>query len=272
MDLWVMSAPNYFGGIEILGLRPDTLAEFESVTQWHWRRQLRDMNALPPVEFDLRTCSLEGKHAKAYKDMKKQLMAELDSDGSFDTLFAENHMVKTGRLKQMASSAVRITEDDEIEMVEPSWKLDLVQETLDDYPDVPIIFWFDNRDLLHMWEARLTKMERSFVSIHGDVTGRDRDQAVQDFQDGKVDYILVTYGAGAEGTTLTRAPVAFRVQRPWSHTKDSQAPFRNLRIGSEHHSKIVYVDFVVRGTVEEDVIEKLERKEEAAQEVLMDQR
>lgn len=269
IDTWVMTAPNYFGGIEILGLRPDTEREFRDITEWHWRRQLKS-DDLPPVVYDLRFCTLEGKHATTYRNMKKQLMAELDSDGSFETLFAENHMVKTGRLKQMASSTVMIDENDKVRMVEPSWKLDLAWDTLEDYPNTPIIHWFDNRDLLHMWEKRLDKEGLTHVSVHGDVTGKDRDQAIQDFQAGKVDHILVTYGAGAEGTTLTRAPVAFRFQRPWSSIKDSQAPFRNLRIGSEHHDTITYVDFVTKDSVEEDLLSKLETKAKSAQEILRD--
>lgn len=271
IDMWVMTAPNHFGGLEILGLRPDTEEEFRELTEWHWRRQLKS-DDLPPVEYDLRFCVLEGKAAKSYRDMKKQLMAELDSDGSFDTLFAENHMVKTGRLKMMASATAMIDENDKVRMVEPSWKLDLVEDTLKDYPDTPIIYWFDNRDLLHLWEKRLEKAGMTYVSVHGDITGKDRDEAIQRFQDGLVDNILVTYGAGSEGTTLTRAPVAFRVQRPWSFIQDSQAPFRNLRIGSEIHDKITYVDFVAKDTVEEDLLDKLDKKDEASQEVLRDER
>lgn len=271
IDLYVMTAPNYFGGMEILGLRPDTEEEFQSVTEWHWRRVLSG-DDLPPEAFDFNYCILEGKHLKAYRDMKKQLMAEVDSDGSFDTLFAANHMVKTGRLKMMASSAIMIDANDNVRMVEPSWKLDAAQDRLIDYEGHAVIHWFDNRDLLHMWEKRLDKLGKSWVSIHGDITGKDRDQAVQDFQDGKVDHILLTYGAGSEGITLTRSDVAFRIQRPWSLTQDSQAPFRNRRIGSERHKQIVYVDFVTKGTVEEDLIEKLQVKQEKAQEVLKDQR
>jgi SNF2 family DNA or RNA helicase len=271
LDLWVMTAPNYFGGIEILGLRPDTEEEFRSVTEWHWRRVLQGAD-LPPEVFDVRYCTLEGKHLKAYRDMKKQLMAEVDSDGSYDTLFAENHMVKTGRLKMMASSAIMIDVNDNVRMVEPSWKLDAAQDALKDYGGHAIIYWFDNRDLLHLWEKRLEKAEIGHVSIHGDITGKDRDNAVQAFQRGDVDHILITYGAGSEGITLTRSDVAFRLQRPFSYLKDSQAPFRNRRIGSEVHDQIVYVDFITKDSMEEDQIQRLTEKSAASQEILKDNR
>jgi len=181
-------------------------------------------------------------------------------------------MVKTGRLKAMASSTIMIDAEDKVRMVEPSWKLDTVEDAMVDYEGKPTIYWFENRDLLHMFEARLTKREINYVSIHGDITGKDRDEAIQSFQRGDVDHILITYGAGSEGTTLTRAPVAFRVQRPWSSIMDQQAPARNRRIGSEGHDQIIYVDFVTRETVEEDLIEQHAMKIGAQQEVLRDER
>jgi SNF2 family DNA or RNA helicase len=271
LDMWVMTAPQFFGGLDVIGIRPDVEEEFRAITEWHWRRALADTDALPPREWDTRYCHMDAKGRKAYNDMKKQLMAELDSDGSFDTLFAENHMVKTGRLKQLASATCVIDDQDNVRMTEPSWKLDAVEDAMQDYP-YPAIYWFDNRDLLHLFEARLAKQGIEYVSVHGDVVGRDRDDAVQRFQNGEVDHILVTYGAGSEGITLTRAKVAHRVQRPWSSIKDSQAPFRNWRIGSEGHDRVVFVDYLVVGTVEEELIARLGDKNEAIQEVLRDQR
>ena len=270
IDMWVETAPQYFGGIDIIGLRHETEEEFRALTEWHWRRVLLDKSTMPPVEFDFRNAFMDAKGKKAYRDMKKQLMAEVDSDGSFSTLFAENHMVKTGRLHAMASSTIRIDEDDNVRMIEPSWKLDAVEEAMEDYEGQPTIYWFVHRDLLAMFAARLTKKDIPYVEIHGDVTGIDRQRAVEAFQNGEVDHILVTYGAGSEGTTLTRAPVAFRVQRPFSSLQDQQAPARNNRIGSEIHDRITYVDLVTKDTMEEDLIETHRDKIATQQEILRD--
>jgi len=269
IDLWLETAPQFFGGIEIIGLRHDLEQEFRDLTEWHWRRVLKDTSSMPPTEYDLRNAFMDSKGTKAYRDMKKQLMAELESDGTFDTLFAENHMVKTGRLHMMSSSTIMIDEFDQVRMVEPSWKLDAVEETMIDY-EGPAIYWFVHRDLLHMFEARLAKKDIPFVSIHGDITGIDRQHAVDKFQNGVVDHILVTYGAGSEGTTLTRAPVAHRIQRPFSSLQDQQAPARNNRIGSEHHERIVYVDYVTKGSMEEDLIAQHQEKVNTQQVILRD--
>lgn len=268
IDLWLEMRNNFFGGMEVVGLRQDTADEFRDITEWHWRRQQKS-DDLPPVEEDVRYADMPTKAAKAYRDMKKQLMAELDSDGSFDTLFADNHMVKSGRLKQFAAATVMIDEHDAVRMVEPSWKLDSVEDAMVDYP-YPAIFWFDNRDLLHMFEARLDKKEIPYVSVHGGINGKERDDNVQRFQAGEVNNILVTYGAGSEGITLTAARVRHRIQRPWSSIKDEQAPFRNERIGSEIHETIIQVDYITRDTMEGEWVNRLAEKDEAKQEVLRD--
>lgn len=270
IDMWVETAPQFFGGLDILGLRHEHEQEFRDLTEWHWRRVLTDKSKMPPVAYDFRNAFMDAKGTKAYRDMKKQLMAEVDSDGSFDTLFAENHMVKTGRLHMMSSSTIRIDEDDKVRMVEPSWKLDSVEDAMVDYEGKPSIYWFTHRDLLHMFEERLRKKEIPFVSIHGDITGSDRQRAVEAFQAGLVDHILVTYGAGSEGMTLTRAPVAHRVQRPFSSLQDQQAPARNYRIGSEGHERIVYVDHVTKGSMEEELITQHLDKVSTQQQILRD--
>lgn len=276
IDLWINIRKNWFGGMEVVGLNAETAHEFYELTDWCWRRQLKS-DELPPVIEDTRYCEMPATHRKAYNDMKKQLMAELGTD-DLETLFAPNHMVKASRLKSMAASRCEVgetTTDDEgvihqkIRMIEPSWKLDAVEDAMQDYP-FPAIFWFDNRDLLHMFETRLDKKQIEYVSVHGGIAGQQRDDNVLAFQAGKVQNILCTYGAAAEAITLTAARVRHRVQRPYSSIKDEQAPFRNERIGSEIHDSIIQVDYYTEDTIEPEWAERLNQKGDSKQELLRD--
>lgn len=268
-DLWVLQYANHFGGMEVIGLRPDTMDEFHALTDWHWRRVLKG-DDLPPREYLDVFHTASAKETKTYRDLHKQLMADIGGNGSIDVLFAENHMVKAGRCMQAASATLEFDSEDNVRMVEPSSKLDALADTLEDHAGVATILWFKNRDLLHMQEARFNKSGVPFVSIHGDVTGKDRADAVTSFQDGKVNYILITIGAGSEGTTLTRAPLAIFVQREWSLIKQQQAPDRNHRIGSEMHDRILYINLISRGTIEEDLGAHLAEKEGMKQELVRD--
>lgn len=267
-DMWVLHYSNHFGGTEIVGIRPDMAEEFASLTEWHWRRVVKG-DDYPDREWLDVFHGLSPKEQKVYKDMEKTLMAEIGGDGWTDVLFADSHMTKAGRLMMAAAGTLVFDDMDKVRITEPSSKLDALKDRLEAHKDKPAILWFKHRDLLHMQEVRFDKDEIKYVSIHGDVTGKARADAVAAFQDGKVDYILVTLGAGSEGTTLTRAPISFFVQREHSLIKQTQAPDRNHRIGSEHET-ILYETIIAKGTVEELLSEQLFNKEVKRQELLHD--
>lgn len=262
IDNWVQHWTNYFGVMEINGLRPDTEAEFRELTDWHWRRVEKE--GLPDrTESDVFGI-LSAKERKVYKDMEKKLMAEIGGDGWTDVLVADNHAVKAGRLMQACNATIEFDADDNVRMIEPSSKLDLLKDRLEAHSGKPTILWFKNRDLLHLQEQRFTKAEVPFVSIHGDITGKARAEAVETFQNGDVDFILITIAAGSEGITLTRAPLSIYVQREYSRILHSQSKDRNHRIGSEIHDGIEIEYLIMKDTVEELLSSQLADKEIAA--------
>lgn len=271
-DRWVEFAPSIWGGFEIGGMREDREAEWEAVSQHYWRRKMAE--GLPPVDVEVRYCELKGKHLKAYKDMHTQLMAETGEDSV--VLFAQNHMVKAGRLKQLAQSFIetrnKVNEDgeDEVEVtpIEPSPKLDLLMDTLPDEEGTPMILWFDSVKFMRLAQARLDAAGYAYVVIDGSMNAKDRDQAVQSFQGGEVDMILLSISAASEGITLTRAPLAIHVERSWSFIEEEQLERRNLRIGSEIHDSIRRLYLVTRDTIEEDQYEDLEEKRKTRNQVI----
>jgi SNF2 family DNA or RNA helicase len=265
IDSWCDSWTNWFGVLEVHGIRPDRAEAWQKVTEWMWRRKLAEN--LPPLEPEIRYCELKGKQLKAYKDMERQLMAEVGENDR--VLFAQNHMVKAGRLLQMANSGVDVeVEIDEetgeenviVTPIEPSPKLDLLMDTLKDYSNVPVLIWFDKTKLMDLAKARLDAKGIPYVSIDGTMNAKARDKAVQSFQNGEVDRILLSVSAASEGITLTRAPVSIVVQRHPSLILNDQKDRRNLRIGSEIHDKITVIDLITRGTLEEDQLQSLEAK------------
>lgn len=262
IDNWIQHYTDFFGVLQITGLNPFTEAEFRDITDWHWRRVEKE--GLPPrTEMDV-FGFLSPKERTVYKAMEKDLMADIGGEGWTDVLVADNHAVKAGRLMQAANATLVFDADDNVRMIEPSSKLDLLRDRLEAHPNTPTILWFKNRDLLHLQEARFDKAEVPYVSIHGDITGRDRAEAVRRFQDGEVDFILITVAAGSEGVTLTRAPLAIYVQREHSRIKHSQSKDRHHRIGSEIHDEVAIEYLIMKDTVEELLTEQLAEKEGAA--------
>lgn len=195
-------------------------------------------------------------------------MAEIGLEGSDDTtvLLADNHMVKYTRLLQLANATCEIGGDGEVVMSEPSDKLDLFMDTLEDVGE-PVIAWFASVKLLKLASDRLEKSGIKHVVIHGETSPKKRQEAVDAFQNGDVDLILLNPAAGGEGITLTRARVSVWVMRPASSIQNSQADDRNNRYGVEH-DELLCIDLVAEGTIEEQALERLMAKRQALAEVV----
>lgn len=264
-DRWVETKDTFYGVPEIVGMREDRIEEWRQVSEWMWRR--KKLEGMPPVSREVAYCDLTGKTLKAYKDMEKQLMAEV---GETDTvLFAQNHMVKAGRLRIMAQGPVEmeteIVDGKEVVSVTPvekSPKLDLFVEKLADFAGTPVVCWFKSVPLMRMAEARLTTKKIPFVKIDGSMNNKARDNAGQAFQNGEVDVVLCSVSAASEGVTLTRAPARIIVDQDWSLIRNDQKDKRNERIGSEIHDELFEVLLITRNTIEEDqVTNRIEKAE-----------
>jgi SWI/SNF-related matrix-associated actin-dependent regulator 1 of chromatin subfamily A len=99
-----------------------------------------------------------------------------------------------------------------------------------------------------------------WATILGGVSPKRRTAIVDDFQAGRLKGIGLTYGAGAEGLTLTRAWNLVRVDRPWTPAKANQAADRVHRIG-QWAPRVVYTDVVCSHPIDRRVTEILVEKE-----------
>jgi SNF2 family DNA or RNA helicase len=254
-DRYILSARTFWGSIERLGLNPVREEEFRTVTRPLWRRDVK--SGTPEVVSEFRTCVLAPKNAKAYKSMNDQMMAELP-DGK--VVMADNHLTKRTKLRLMANGECTQLDDGTLWLTGKSEKLDLMEDTIADFPEDSIILWFSSRRLMACAMDRFEKNGVEYAHIDGDVSAAKRQQAVDDFQSGKVRFILMNPAAGGEGITLTRARVSIWVMRPDSSILNEQADGRNNRYGSPHES-ILNIDLVTLDTVEEEILPRLAEKQ-----------
>lgn len=267
----------------IKGVRPDRDEEFrrnfESVT----RRMTTDIIPnLPEVIDSVRWVDLPPKHRKAYESMRKNLIAEVEGG----TLTAQNQLVKAGRLVQLANSYGELEFEDAIDpetgetfqkerflMTDKSPKLDALMEDISngDFDGHSVVIFSDSKQLLKFLAERFDKAKPpvSYCEITGDVTGEDRQTAMDEFQAGEKQFCLLTR-AGGEGITLTAADIMVRLVAPWSYRTAVQVDGRIRRIGSEKFEHIQRINYLVQDTIDEEIVIRLNQKGEAAEEVLQD--
>lgn len=280
VDRFANQEINAFGEVRVTGLNPDTKKELFSFFDPRFRRVSKALvlTDLPEKTRVTHMVEMHPKQAKAYKELSKNLMTELD-DGSF--LVASSNLAAQTRLLQLSSSLCEIdkgdTPDDPaswvVNMVSPSPKVEAMMDILDDLgirefdgTGTSVVIAAEHRKLLELAEERLKKEKIPYVVVSGAVPEVVRALNVEEFQQGRVPVLLMTYKAGGVGLTMTRANVMICLQRSWSLVDNKQGHDRIHRIGSEVHASVTIIDVVADNTIEvvqqRRLAEKLARLEE----------
>jgi SNF2 family DNA or RNA helicase len=266
IDRMIDTIMNAFGGMMVLGVKPHMEAEFHAGINPRMRRMLkaRVLPWLPEMMFERRDVEMSTKQAKAYKNMRDNMIAELEGG---DTVIAASVLTQTIRLSQFASSFAEMTVDEvtgepKVVLAEPSCKVDALMDDIanGDFGDDSVAVCAVSRQLIELLSAEMTKKKIPHGLITGAQSEDERQQAVDDFQSGKTKWVLFTAQAGGVGITLTAGRRLVMLQRPWSLVDHKQALDRIHRIGSEIHDSVIIMDYVTEGTIEERVIQVLETK------------
>jgi SNF2 family DNA or RNA helicase len=281
IDRMVNTMLNAFGGMMVLGVKPHMEEEFYAAINPRMRRMLkaRVLPWLPEVVTERRDIEMSAKQAKAYKQMRENMIAMLEKDDegtSGDAVVAPNPLTQTLRLLQLASSYAEVVIDDagqeKIVLSDPSCKVDALMDDMKngDFGDDSVAVCAVSRQLIDLLSARLTKEGIEHGLITGAQDGDQRQQAIDDFQSGKTKWILFTAQAGGVGVTLTTARRLIMLQRPWSLVDYKQALDRVHRIGSEIHDSVIITDYVTQDTIEERVIDALDTKADNFEQIVRD--
>jgi len=269
-----LSRPSDFQA-EITGLNPLTEAEFRACLLGQMTRRAKAdvLKELPPKTYAVLRPEIPPDWRQAYDQMREDMLAALP--GNDEELEVMDTLSQLTRLSQLASSAadVRYEEVQDkrtglwvkkaiVTLRPPSWKAEVLMTMLAGATQ-PVAVFTASRQLARIvgeHYLRPAGLRYDYIIGQGDgVTRRTRKQAMLDFQDGKLDVIVCTAGAGGLGITLTRAPDAVMLQRPWPLDQALQPEDRIHRLG-QLADRVTITDVVARDTVDERVRELLREK------------
>lgn len=269
VDRYGLQSWNAFGGLEVVGLNPVTRDEFFKFFDPRFIRRPKKAvmpwlpDKLPPVQ---RFCALPAKQKKAYREIEKQMLTELDSG---DVAYVTTPLAKVTRLRQIAATYVDVSDAGEWTMIEPSGKLDELDAVLEEAGDEQVVVFAEHVNLLKMASARLEKRDVPHGMIIGDVDEADRDANIQAFGRGELRVMLCGIAAGGEGVDgLQVASTVVFLQRSYSMVKDRQAVDRLHRDGQKNAVEII--DIISEDTIEERIFDVLGEKGERLEEICRD--
>ena len=121
----------------------------------------------------------------------------------------------------------------------------------------PVVVFGEHQDILDLYTEGLRRLKIPLVRLDGSTSRIERQKAIDNFQDGKVDVFLGSRSA-FEGITLVRSTNLMFLERFYTPAKEEQAEDRIRRIGQTKPTYIWYL--TAKGTIDERIEEIVERK------------
>lgn len=117
---------------------------------------------------------------------------------------------------------------------------------------IPVVVFGWHRDVIAGLEAALKGGGYRVTVITGDTPNKLRHKYIQEFQDGKINCIILQYIAGGIGVTLHRSSTCVLAELDWVPATISQGVDRLHRIGQKKNVTIYY--FNVEKSITEDIL------------------
>ncbi len=121
-------------------------------------------------------------------------------------------------------------------------------------------------DVLDLAQELLQQGGITCLRLDGSTAPPQRNRLVKRFQQGGVDCFLISLKAGGAGLNLTAADYVMLLDPWWNPAVEAQAAGRSHRMGQQN--PVTLCRFMVRGTVEERILELHKDKQELAESVL----
>lgn len=220
------------------------------------------MTELPPKRYIKIHFQMPERVRESYEQLRKEFSMELLDGTTYETMWAMGRAQKMHQLCQ----GVFYREKDKYELVH-TLKLDWLQENIPlMLQNGPVLIWTHFVRLIPLITAQLTPLR--CVIYTGEISQSQRVAAVQAFQNGKADVLVLSEQAGCAGLNLQRANQAVFVSTGYWAGSRENAEGRCHRLGSEMHEAITYYDLVVEKSIDEVVLKAIAEKQDIADAIL----
>ena len=249
----------------VIGIqRGDELKQWlRSFAVWRFKRDI--FPDLPPKIRYQYTVELNSTQRRMYNEIRAELQTMDEAGVPF---FSPNVLSALSRLRQITSATPRVRGkywdanreawSYDIELTEPSSKLDALEDVLRETSNQCVVF-YTHRDVGKLLDIRLRKRRLSSINMLEKDSEQTRLQKVNSFQSGQAQVFHSTLALGSESITLTAADSVMFIDRDWTPKNNNQGEDRVHRPGQTRPTNVV--DFYGRGTTDGYVRHKVKMKD-----------
>lgn len=233
----------------------------QKISEHSIRRTKKECLTLPEKIYKTIYCPFTKTQEKHYYNLKNSLAISLE-EKTFNFNTASSLVQK---LRQVCQGFIYTKDEKDEQTVNriSSGKLDILKDLLKDLEDEKVILfaWFQaDIDILY------DTLKSKYNVILFDGSSAERTAMIEQFQNDDKPAIFLAQTKKAEsGITLTKANHVIYFGNTPSYEIRKQSEDRAHRIGKKKH--VIYYDFVVPNSVDEIVLENLQRKEDLADKV-----
>jgi SNF2 family DNA or RNA helicase len=249
------------------------LDELQKLTQSVSFRVLKkDCLDLPPKIYQTREVRLSPEQARAYKALVDSLKSQANDPSLFEQVFKPvNKLASITFLQQILCGTLPapMSEDGQsrplFDKAESNPRIRALLDVLEETDDAVIIWGRFTHDIEQITRAlREEYGDRSVVNYYGEVSGADRQTAIDRFQnDPDCRFFVGNAAAGGTGLTLTRASTMVYYSNSFNLEERLQSEDRAHRIGQDAE-RVLYIDLEVPGTIDSKIVNALKTKKSVA--------
>lgn len=215
---------------------------------------------IPPKLYQKVYTELTASQARIYNQIKEDFRAELKSGKVLSVPLAITRLL---RLQQIICGY--LPTGNEMILWKDNPRVKTVLEILEDCPGKIIIWARFKQDIRNIRHA-LDKANYKVVEYHGDVNAKDRDAAVDDFQNNpEVKIFLANPAAAGEGLNLFAATTEIYYSNSFKLVERLQSEDRAHRPGQTKN--VTIIDIIAAGTVDERIVDTLRKKNDIASKI-----
>lgn len=222
---------------------------------------------LPPQIFKTMHVELGKEQKKAYDEMLEEMIAMVREG----VCAAPNALTRVLRLLQILSGHLEVENRDgekQTKNFDDIPRLKLLEELLEELtPNHKVIVWCTFTKNYTAIKKICEKLGIKYAELTGET--KDRQAEMDKFNNDPSYRVMISNPqAGGVGVNLVASDVSIYYSRNFSLGDRLQSEARNHRGGSEIHKSITVIDLVAKDTIDEDVLNALQRKENYSDNVL----
>ena len=206
---------------------------------------------LPDRTFNVRETTMDPLQQRKYDEMLKENIMEFKSH----TALGANELAKIMKLRELTSGFFIATNGMPMTLSDTKVKeLLAVLDELDE--DRQVIIWINfHYEIKMIVEA----LKDNYTTLYGDMKQKEKEEAIVNFQKGKVRYLIAHPASGGMGLNFVNCSYVIWFSLSYSLEQYAQANDRVHRIGQVN--KCTYIHLLAKNSIDEIIYKVLLKKE-----------